>query len=49
MLEDAGKGIKIFHHYMLLHVTNRSSEMVSVFQVPSLHVSLAFFAINKES
>jgi len=48
MLEDGGKGIKIFQCYMLLYVTNRPSNMVFVFQVPSLQVSLAFFAVNKE-
>lgn len=49
MLEDGGKGIKIFRRYMLLYVTNRPSNTVSVFQVSSLHVSLEFFVINKES
>lgn len=49
MLEDGGKGIKIVQCYMLLYVTYSPSNMVSVLQVLSLHVSLVCFAINKQS
>lgn len=38
MLEDGGKGIKIFQCYMLFYVTNRPSNTVSVFQLLSWHV-----------